>query len=115
MEPPLFETLNNIAYMMGGFFDFVVFVGVLVVAIRWVRPLDQGLGTGIVFLAVARFLFIVGSRVVAAVFNPIPFHDMNGLIPIVVTFFDFAIQFLDLALWGVVLLALSRLASRAVR
>ena len=115
MTPPLFATLSNVAHLMWGLFDFVLSVLVLIVALRAVRPLDRGLGMGIAVVAAARFVLTVGSRTLAAVFDPIPFNDMNGIIPIVLTLFHFALPVLELALWGMVLLALSRFARRLAR
>lgn len=115
MPLPLFATLSNVAYLMGGLFDFVLSVLVLIVALRSVRRFDAGLGMAIAAVAAARFFLTVASRSLAAVFNPIPFNDMNGIIPMVLTLFRFAIPLLELALWGMVLLALSRFASRLAR
>jgi len=115
MSPSVFATLSQVSSLMSGFFDFGLFVFLLVVAIRSVRPIDRILGTAIVVLAVARFVSITGSRSLAAAFRPIPFNDMNGVIPLVLSFFAFAITILNLLLWGSVILALSRLARRVTR
>ena len=112
MDPEIFSTLNNGAYLMGGFFDFVLFVAVIIIALTQVRAVEPALGYGIAALAASRFLCLCGSRSFNAAFDPIPFNDMNGVVPMAMTLMSFVIPFLTVALWGTVLFAIVRLRGR---
>lgn len=113
MDPELFSTLTHVSYLLGGFFDFVVLVAVIIVALTQIRPAERGLGYAIAALAGSRFLCICGSRSLGASFDPIPFNDMNGVIPIALVLIDFVIPFLTIALWGALLFAVVKIRRRA--
>jgi hypothetical protein len=112
MDPELFSTLNNGAYMLGGFFDFVAFVALVIVALTQVRAVEPALGYGIAAIAGTRFLCLCGSRSLDAAFEEIPFNDMNGAVPMALTLISFVIPLLTLSLWASVIFALVRLRSR---
>lgn len=113
MEPETFASIMQVAQLVGGFFDFLAFVALIVIALWKVRPAEPGLGYGIAAVAFTRFFCLCGSRSFAAMFDPIPFHDMDGVIPMVLALFAFLSPLITVTLWGVTIFALFRLADRA--
>ncbi len=112
MDPETFGSINEGLYVLGGFFDFVVFVAVMVIALTSVRKLEPGLGYGIAGVASARFLSICCSRSIGAAFDPIPFNDMNGVVPLTLTLLSLVSPILTLSLWSLVLFTIVKLAGR---
>lgn len=112
MDPETFGSINSGIYMLGGFFDFVVFVALMVIALTNLRKVEPNLGYAIAGVASARFLSICCSRTVSGVFDPLPFNDMNGAVPITLTLLGLINPVLTLSLWGLVLFAIVKLAGR---
>lgn len=113
MDPETFSFIDQAIYMFSGFIDFVLMISVIVVALRFVRPIEPGVGYAIAAFQALRFLNLCTSRSVSAAFDPIPFNDMNGAIPILLMFFSLVGPFLTIGLWASVLFALVRIAGRA--
>jgi hypothetical protein len=113
MTPEVFSSLSSVIALLGGFLDFVIFVGTMFLALTSIRRIYPGLGMGIAGLAVSRFLCFLLSRTLAAVFKPIPFNDMDGVVPIVLILLQVVSTFLTASLWAALLFALYRMAARA--
>lgn len=114
MDPEIFSTLTNVAYLLGGFFDFAIFLALMIIALGRIRPVEPGLGYAIAGLAATRFLCVCGSRSFSSVFEQTAF-DGSAAIPAALVLFSFVTPLLTLALWGAVLFALVRLAGRVSR
>lgn len=112
MEPETFGSIVNVAQLMGGFFDFVVACTLIGLSLTIVRKADPQMGYAIAGIAGLRFATVCCSRVVSAAFDPIPWNDMNGAVPMGLALFSFVIPFITLALWLAVAFALVRLARR---
>ena len=113
MEPETYGSILQVAGLFAGFVDFLSFVALIVIALWKIRPTEPGLAYGITAVAFTRFFCLCGSRSFAAAFDPIPFHDMDGAIPMALGAFACLAPVVTLALWGVTLAALFRLADRA--
>jgi hypothetical protein len=112
MDPETFGSISSGLYMLGGFFDFVVFVALMVVSLTSVRKVEPTLGYAVAGIAAARFLSICCSRVVSSAFDPMPFNDMNGAVPITLTLLGLVNPFLTLSLWAAVIYVVVKLAGR---
>lgn len=105
------ETSNmifQVIRLVGGFFDFLVFVGILVVALMYVRKVDGTLGYILAGAASARFLMTCCSNIVSGLSAQI--GEASLLIGAGLSGIGL---FIELGLWGAVLYVLYALAAKA--
>lgn len=112
MDPETFGSINSGLYMLSGFFDFVVFVALMVVALTTVRKVEPGLGYAVAGIASARFLSICCTRSLSSAFDPIPFNDMNGAVPMALTLMGLINPLLTVSLWASLIFVVVKLAGR---
>jgi hypothetical protein len=112
MEPETYASIVNVAQLLGGFFDFVVAAVLIGLGVTLVRKADAAMGYAIAGIAGLRFLTVCCSRVVSASFDPIPWNDMNGAVPMGLALFSFLNPAITFALWLTVAFTLVRLVRR---
>jgi hypothetical protein len=106
-----FETVNMIysgIRLVGGFFDFLTFVGLMVVALMFVRKADGTLGYVLAGAATVRFLSTCCTNVVSGLGAQI--GEASTMIGAALSGIGI---FIELAVWGTVLYVLYALASKA--
>lgn len=105
------ETVNMIysgIRLVGGFFDFLVFVALMVVALMYVRKADGTLGYVLAGAATVRFLTTCCGNVATGL------NEQLGEAAMMVGVAMSTIGlFIELAVWGTVLFVLYSLASKA--
>ena len=112
MEPETYSSILEVTYLLGGFFDFVVAVTLITVGVTLVRKVDPQMGYAIAGVAGLRAATVCCSRVLGAAFDPIPFNDMNGVVPMGLALFSLVIPLITLTLWLTVAFTLVRLVRR---
>lgn len=94
--------------LVGGFFDFLVFVALLVVALMYVRKVDGTLGYILTGAATLNFLTTCCGNVVSSLSEQI--GEAAMMVGAAVSGLGL---FIELALWGSILYVLFALASKA--
>lgn len=105
------ETVNMIysgIRLVGGFFDFLAFVGLMVVALMFVRKADGTLGYVLAGAASVRFLSTCCTNVVGGMSA-----QLGEAATIVSPLLSAIGIFIELGMWGTVLFVLYSLASKA--
>ncbi|GAB4199484.1 MAG: hypothetical protein OHK0013_09660 [Sandaracinaceae bacterium] len=108
MDYETLETVHTVLRLTGGFFDFLTFVGLLVVALMFVRKADGTLGYVLAGAASLQFLTTCCTNVVTGLSAQI--GEAAGMIGAALSGVGL---FIELGLWGVVLFVLYSLAGRA--
>ncbi len=106
-----YETLDTVytgIRLLGGFFDFLTFVGLMVVALMFVRKADGTLGYVLAGAATVRFLSTCCTNVVSGLSAQI--GEMAGMMSAGLSAIGL---FIELGLWGTVLFVLYSLAQKA--
>ncbi len=108
MDPDTITMIYNVIRLVGGFFDFITFIGLLVVALMFVRKADGTLGYVMAGVVSVRFLNTCCGNVTTGL------HEQLGDAALYAGMATASIGlFLDLALWGAVLFVLYTLATKA--
>lgn len=107
MNPDLVSTLFQVIRLVGGFFDFLVFVGLVSVALMFVRKVDGTLGYVLAAAAGARFLATCCTNVAAGLQPQLGEPALYAQAAL-----SGVGLFLELGLWGVVLFVLHQLSKR---
>lgn len=108
MDPDVIEMGFTGIRLLGGFFDFLVFVALMVVALMYVRKADGTLGYVLAGAATFQFLATCCMNVSGSFMGEM--GEMAGMISLVLSLVD---QFIDLAVWGCLLFVLYSLAQKA--
>lgn len=93
--------------LVGGFFDFVVFIGLMVVALAFVKKADATLGYVLAAAASVRFLLSCCLNVSTGLSEQM--GEVAGVVGIVLSSISL---FVDLGMWGTVLFVLYSLAAK---
>lgn len=108
MDMDTTNMIFQVIRLVGGFFDFLVFVGILVVALMYVRKVDGTLGYILAGAASLRFLTTCCGNVV---------HGLSEQLGEAAALAGAGISgiglFIELGLWGAVLYVLYALAAKA--
>jgi hypothetical protein len=108
MDIETVNTIYSVIRLVGGFFDFLTFVGLMVVALMFVRKADGTLGYVLAGAASVRFLATCCTNVVGGL------GEQLGEAAMMVNPLLSAIGiFIELGMWGTVLFVLYSLAGKA--
>ena len=108
MDPDTISMIYSVIRLVGGFFDFIVFVALMVVALMYVRKADGTLGYVLAGAATVRFLVTCCGNASSGL------NEQLGEAAMMVGVATSSIGlFIDLAMWGAVLFVLYSLASKA--
>ncbi len=108
MDPDLVETLFTGIRLLGGFFDFLIFVGLMVVALMFVRKADGTLGYVLAGAATFQFLATCCTNVSGGFLG-----ELGEAAPMVSVALSTINIFVDLAVGCTILFVLYSLAGKA--
>jgi len=108
MDADTINLIYTVIRLVGGFFDFITFVAVMVVALMYVRKADGTLGYVLAGATSVRFLFTCCSNASSGL------QEQLGETAVLIgAALSSIMLFVDLAMWGAVLFVLYSLASKA--
>ncbi|MBN8615288.1 MAG: hypothetical protein J0L92_32130 [Deltaproteobacteria bacterium] len=108
MDPDLVEMLFTGIRLVGGFFDFLVFVGLMIVALMYVRKADGTLGYVLAGAASVQFLATCCTNVSSSFMG-----EMGEAASMVSVALSTVNLFIDLGVWVTLLYVLYALAGKA--